>query len=91
MRSVTLFLVTQPAAGIRSAANIHGSRALFDISNLSVLIDQERSAVGYPSVRHQHTVSLGCFTGDEVAEQREGKGSLLCKFTQGRDIIGADS
>ena len=91
MRSVTLFLVTQPAASVRCATYIHRSLALFDIGNLSVLVDQERSAVGYTCAGYQHTVSLRGLTSTEVAEEREGKGSLLCKFTQGRDIIGADS
>ena len=91
MRSVTLFLVTQPAAGVCRAAYIHRSLALFDVCNLSVLVDQERSAVGYTCGGYQHTVRLRSLTSDEVAEEREGKGSLLCKFTQGRDIIGADS
>ena len=91
MRSVTLFLVTQPAAGVRSAAYIHRSLALFDVCNLSVLVDQERSAVGYTYVTYQHTVSLRGLTSAEVAKEWIGQGSLLCKFTQGGDIIGADS
>jgi len=83
--------MTQPAAGVRCAANVHRGRTFFDISNLSVRVDQERSSIGYASIRHQHSVSLCRLTSDEVAEEWEGKGSLLCKFTQGRNIVGADS
>jgi hypothetical protein len=83
--------VTQPAAGVRCAADIHGSLALFDIGDLAVLVYQERSAVGYTYVTYQHTVSLRGLTSAEVAEERVRKGSLLGKFTQGGDIIGADS
>jgi hypothetical protein len=60
------------------------------VCNLSFLIDHEGGAIGDSSVGHQDTVSLGSLAGGKIAEEREGEGKLLGKFTLGGNIIGAD-
>jgi hypothetical protein len=83
--------VTQPTASVSRARNIDGGCTFFDIRNFPFSVHYESGAVGDASLRHQHTVRLRGFPGGEIAEEWEGKGKLLCKFTLGRGVIGADS
>src|SRR5262249_27707986 len=89
-RRVTSFLVSQPAARVGRAGYIYRGAALFDKCNLPFFIDHERSAVGDTPFRHQNTIVLGRLSRRKIAQEWEGKGQLFGKFTQGRNIIGAD-
>jgi len=88
---MALVLVTYPAAGIGRARYIDSGCTFFDIRNLSLLVDNEGGAVGYASLGHQHAVRLRGLPRGEIAEEREGQGKFLCKFTLGRTIISANS
>ena len=76
--------MTQPAASVSRARNIDSSCTFFDIRNFSLLVDNESGAVGYTSLGYQHAVRLRGFAGGEIAEEWEGEGKFLCKFTLGR-------
>ena len=88
---IALLLVRRPAASIRRAGDVDGGTALLDVNDLALLIDDERSAVGYASIRHQDAVCFGRLARCEIAEKGERQGKLLCKLTKGRNIIRADS
>ena len=81
----------RPAAGIRRARNIDRRAAFFNVGDLALFIDHERRAVGDAPIEHQYAVRFGCLAGCEIAEEWKGQGKLLGKFTEGRNIIFADS
>ena len=89
--TVTSVFVRRAAASVRRAADIHCRGALFDIGNLSFLIDHERSAIRNAPLGHQYAVRFGGFAGREIAEERKGEGKFLGKFGLGWSVIGADS
>jgi hypothetical protein len=84
-------LVRQPAAGVRSPADVDGGIALLYKLNLALLVDDEAGAVGQAPFGHQHTVGRGSLAVDEIAEKGKCKRKLLCKLTKGRGVIAADS
>src|SRR5262249_49534645 len=86
-----LILVTQSTAGVGCARDVDRGAAFLDKGNFSCLIDYEAGAIGDAPVGHEHAVSFGRLARGKIAEEREGKGKLLCKFTQGRDVVGADT
>jgi len=91
MRSLISVLVPYSATRVRRAADVDRRTALFDISNFSFLIHDECCAVSNASVGHQDAVSGRHLAGGKIAEEWEGEGKLLGKFTLGGGIIGADS
>ena len=71
----------RPAAGIRRARNVDGGAALLDKDDFALLVNDERSTIGYASFRHQDAVRFGCLAGCEIAQEWKRKGKLLGKFT----------
>jgi len=81
-------LLLNPAAGIRRAGGIDGGRALINVLNLTLSVNNKRGSAGISTVAEN---AVGCRDlAHEVAHQRKFRLQLSCPVSQSGLIVGTD-